>query len=58
MSNAERDAWDAKVEADIRYARALVREAWTELGIAEPADKLAYARELIATAQAELPDRR
>ena len=57
-SDEERRAWDAKVDADVENARALVRKAWAELGIPEPEDKLAYIRQLLERAQADLPARR
>jgi len=56
-SDEERLAWDAKVDADIENARALVRKGWAELGIPEPEDKLAYIRQLLERAQANLPAR-
>jgi hypothetical protein len=57
-SDAERRAWDAKVDADIRHARQLVRKAWAEMGISEPEDSVAYAQGLVDRAQAKLAERR
>jgi len=50
-SDAERRAWDAKVDADIEYARGLVRKAWAQMGIPEPKDTLTYLEELRVRAE-------
>ena len=39
----------------IDYTRSLVRKAWSEMGIAEPKDSLAYARRLVEKGLNELP---